>query len=148
MQYSLDSDAQDIYNKRIAPVENSLPSYDEAFERLCTEPRYAVAISSHYIQSLQASKRLNCTVIGVPQASFHESLSMPIVKGCPYIRIIDHKYVSSFNCSRSLPLSCFSARVKQSSWAAWLIKIGQIDFPENSVRNYHSTLRETSKWRR
>jgi hypothetical protein len=101
LQYSLDSDAQDIYNKRIAPLKNSLPSYHEALERTCTEPRYAVGLSSHYIQSLQATKRLNCTVIGVPQASFPEDLSMPITKGCPYIRILNHKYVtcSQFSCT-------------------------------------------------
>jgi hypothetical protein len=102
LQYSLDSDVQDIYHKRIAPVENSLPSYNEALERICTEPRYAVAMSSHHIQLLQAAKRLNCTVIGVPQASFPEELSMPIAKGCPYIRILNHKYVTSFQVSCTL----------------------------------------------
>jgi hypothetical protein len=102
LQYSLDSDAHDIYNKRIAPVENSLPSYHEALERICTEPRYAVALSSHFIQSLQDTKRLNCTVIGVPQASFPEELSMPIAKGCPYIGILNHKYVTSFQLSCTL----------------------------------------------
>ncbi|GFG32562.1 hypothetical protein Cfor_08428, partial [Coptotermes formosanus] len=89
---SLDSVVQKIYNKRIAPVEKSqsLPSYDEALERLCAEPRYAVAFSSYYIESLQAAKRLNCTVTGIPQASFKEHLSMPTAKGCPYIRILNH----------------------------------------------------------
>jgi hypothetical protein len=99
LQYSLDSDAQDIYNKRIAPVENSLPSYDEALERVCTVPRFAVALSSHYVQALQAFKRLNCTFTGVPQTSFSEHISMPIAKGCPYIRIINHKYVTSIHFS-------------------------------------------------
>jgi hypothetical protein len=98
----LDSDAQDIYNKRIVPVENSLPSYHEALERICTEPRHAVAFPSRYIESLQATKRLNCTVIGLPQASFPVGLSMPIAKGYPYIRILNHKYVTSFQISCTL----------------------------------------------
>jgi len=102
LQYSLDSDAKDIYNKRIAPVKNSLPSYHEALERICTEPRYAVAFSSNYIQSLEAAKRLNCTLIGIPQTSFPEKHGMPIAKGCPYIRILNHKYVTSFHFTCNL----------------------------------------------
>jgi hypothetical protein len=107
LQYSLDSDARDFYNKRIAPVKNSLPSYHEALERICTEPRYAVAMSSRYIQSLQAAKKLNCTVIGVPQTSFPEDFGMPIAKGCPFIRILNHKYVTSFQFSCTLFLILF-----------------------------------------
>jgi hypothetical protein len=102
LQYSLDSDVKDFYNKRIAPVENSLPSYDEALERICTVPRYAVAFTTNFIQSLQATKRLNCNVIGVPQASFREHHGMPIAKGCPYIRILNHKYVTSFRFTCNL----------------------------------------------
>jgi hypothetical protein len=102
LQYSLDSDVQNIYKKRIVPVENYLPNYHEAVERICTEPRYAVVLMSHYIEALRATKRLNCTVIGVPQASFREDISMPIAKGCPYISILNHKYVTSFQFSYTL----------------------------------------------
>ena len=111
---------KDIYNKRIAPVENSLPSYHEASERICTEPGYAVAFLSYYIQSLQATKRLNCTVIGVPQTSISEGLSMPIAKGCPYIGILNHKYVTSFQFSCILFLILLLCK-GQAVFVGWFI---------------------------
>lgn len=94
LQYSLDNDAKSLYKQRIAPVENSLPSYEEVLNRICAEPRYATILSSSYIESSQAMNRLKCSVTGVYKASFPEYLSMPIAKGCPYYRILNYKYVA------------------------------------------------------
>ncbi|KDR11377.1 hypothetical protein L798_14897, partial [Zootermopsis nevadensis] len=89
-EYSLDNDAKSLYKQRIAPVENSLPSYEEVLNRICAEPRYATILSSSYIESSQAMNRLKCSVTGVYKASFPEYLSMPIAKGCPYYRILNY----------------------------------------------------------
>jgi hypothetical protein len=149
LQHSLDSDVKDIHNKRIAPVENSLPSYHEVFERICTESRYAVALSSHYIQSLQATKRLNCTVIGVPQASFPQELSMPIAKGCPYIRILNHNYVTCFQFSCTLFLILFLCKGQAIIVGCSIDEEGTDKFSrKKSVGNCPSTLLKTSKGHR
>jgi hypothetical protein len=94
LQNSLDSAAKNIYNQRIAPVEKSLPSLDEVLTRICTEPRFVTVLSSYFVVSSQAMKRVHCDVTGVSQASFPEYLSMPIAKGCPYTRIMNYKYVA------------------------------------------------------
>jgi hypothetical protein len=90
----MDSTAKNIYLQRIAPGDMSLPSFEEVFTHICTEPIYATIVSSYITASLQATDRIRCNITAVSEASFVEYLSMPIAKGCPYTSVMNYKSVA------------------------------------------------------
>jgi hypothetical protein len=79
-----------IYDKLVAPYENSLPLDDiEGIQRLCSTSNYALATNTYNLINLGYIP--NCTITDVPEAFFPGSIGVAVSENSPYKEIFNQK---------------------------------------------------------
>jgi hypothetical protein len=82
-QNSKDPLMSQIYDKLVAPYENSLPVDDiEGIEHLCSIRNYALA--SHTFNLINLGRIPNCTITALPEAFFPASVAVAFSENSPY----------------------------------------------------------------
>jgi hypothetical protein len=87
-QNSKDPLLSQIYDKMVAPYEDSLPVDDtEGMQRLCSTRKYAHA--SHTFALISMGFIPNCTIVALPEAFFPGSIGVAVAQNSPYKEVFN-----------------------------------------------------------
>jgi hypothetical protein len=87
-QNSKDPLLSQIYDKMVAPYEESLPVDDiEGIQRLCSTRKYAHATNTFDLFNLGIIP--NCTIVALPEAFFPGTIGLAVAQNSPYKEVFN-----------------------------------------------------------
>jgi hypothetical protein len=90
LQNSPDPILRGVFEKLVKPDYDSLPTNDrDGLQRICANWNYAFLISPFFVR--QSYGDYNCTLVEVPDASFHTSVSIIMNKDSNYKRLFTQR---------------------------------------------------------